>query len=111
MEPLLAIYSGFSLDIFGYGGNGVSNGGTSYPEDRMGEVLQSALDELEFCMGDVSTQYGSLRAQYGHAEPFNIKLVVLKQLSYRYANSSRSYVELGNEDWFSGTYPYRVSAL
>ena len=79
MEPLLAIYSGFSLDIFGYGGNGVSNGGTSYPEDRMGEVLQSALDELEFCMGDVSTQYGSLRAQYGHAEPFNIKLVVLKQ--------------------------------
>ena len=75
MEPLLAIYAGFSLDVQGYGGNGVSNGGTSYPEDRMGEVLQSALDELEYCMGDTSTYYGSLRAQHGHPAPFQIKFV------------------------------------
>lgn len=68
MEPVLAVYSGYSLDQ------------TSYPEDRMGEVLQSALDELEYCMGDVSTTYGALRARDGHPEPFDIK-----------------YVELGNE--------------
>ena len=90
MEPLLAIYAGFSLDIFGYG----ALGGTSYPEDQMQSVLQSALDELEYCMGDTTTYYGNLRAQHGHPEPFAI-----------------NYVELGNEDWFSGTYPYRFPIL
>lgn len=42
-ETLLAIYAGYSLD------------GTSYPEENMQEVLQEALDELEFCLGDTST--------------------------------------------------------
>ena len=61
IEPVLAIYAGYSLD------------GNSYPEDQMDEVLQSALDELEYCMGDTSTKYGALRAQHGHPEPFSIK--------------------------------------
>jgi alpha-N-arabinofuranosidase len=68
MEPVLAIYAGYSLDH------------TSYPKGRMGEVLQSALDELEYCMGDTGTQWGALRAQHGHPAPFQI-----------------NYVELGNE--------------
>ena len=61
IEPVLAVYAGYSLD------------GTSYPEDRMAEVLQSALDELEYCMGDTSTKYGALRARDGHPDPFSIK--------------------------------------
>ncbi|MCJ1322698.1 hypothetical protein MMC15_008047 [Xylographa vitiligo] len=88
LEPLLAIYSGLSLDIFGY------PGGTSYPENRMGDVVQYALDELEYCMGNTSTYWGARRASDGHPEPFQI-----------------NYIELGNEDWFSGTYPYRFPIL
>jgi alpha-L-arabinofuranosidase len=83
MEPILGLYAGYSLDIYGLEG-------TSYPEDRMDEVLQEAIDELEYCMGDASTKGGALRAKHGHPEPFRI-----------------NYVEVGNEDWFSLTYPYR----
>ena len=68
IERVLAIYSGYSLNIQG-------NEGQSYPEEYMGSVLQEALDELEFCMGNTSTPYGALRAQYGHPEPFQIKCV------------------------------------
>lgn len=87
IEPVLAVYSGFSLDIYG-------QSGVSYPEDRMGEILQEALDELEYCMGDVSTTWGARRAADGHPAPFKI-----------------NFVEVGNEDWFSGTYPYRWNAM
>jgi len=83
LERILAVYAGFSLDVWG-------QAGPSYPEDRMDEILQDALNELEFCMGNTSTKYGALRAEYGHPEPFDIK-----------------FVEIGNEDWFSTTYPYR----
>ncbi|KAI9689643.1 MAG: hypothetical protein M1820_010141 [Bogoriella megaspora] len=83
IEPVLAVYAGFSLDIYG-------QVGTSFPEDRMQQILQEALDELEYCTGDTSTKYGALRAQHGHPEPFQI-----------------NFVEVGNEDWFSDTYPYR----
>ena len=43
-EPLLAVYAGYSLD------------GTSYPEANLDEVLQEALDEIEFVIGDTSTK-------------------------------------------------------
>jgi len=82
MEPLLAVYAGYSLD------------GTSYPLSHMDEVLEEILGELEFCLGDVSTKWGSYRAELGHPEPFPIR-----------------YVEVGNEDWFSSTYPYRFNYL
>ena len=82
MEPVLAIYAGYSLDK------------TSVPESQMGDVLQTALDELEYCTGDTSTTWGARRAADGHPEPFQI-----------------NYVELGNEDWFSSTYPYRFPVL
>lgn len=87
MEPLLAVYAGFSLDIWG-------QEGTSFPEDRMGDVLDDILNELEYIMGDTSTPYGALRASHGHAAPFDIKMI-----------------EIGNEDWFSSTYPYRFPIL
>ena len=43
MEPLLAVYAGYSLD------------GTSYPPENMYEVLQEVMNELEFCLGNTST--------------------------------------------------------
>ena len=87
LEVVLGIYAGYSLDIYGLQG-------ASYPLERMGEVAQEALDELEYCMGDKSTRYGALRAQHGHPEPFRIR-----------------FVEIGNEDWFSDTYPYRWAIM
>ena len=87
IEPLLAVYAGFSLDILG-------QEGTSFPEDRMGEVLEDILNELEYITGDVSTKWGALRAEHGHPEPFAL-----------------GHIEIGNEDWFSITYPYRFPFL
>lgn len=60
----------------------------------MDEILQDALDELEYIMGSTDTKYGALRASHGREEPFSIK-----------------FIEVGNEDWFSTTYPYRWKAL
>ncbi|KAL9105728.1 MAG: hypothetical protein Q9227_009141 [Pyrenula ochraceoflavens] len=68
MEPVLAVYAGFSLDIYG-------QSGTSYPPNRMNEVLQEILDELEYCTGNSSTRYGAMRAAHGHPEPFQINYV------------------------------------
>ncbi|KAK5038350.1 hypothetical protein LTS07_001820 [Exophiala sideris] len=87
IEPVLAVYAGYSLDVWG-------QDGVSFPEDRMGDVLQDILNELEFVTGDISTPYGALRASYGHPEPFSL-----------------NFVEIGNEDWFSSTYPYRFPIL
>ncbi|KAI9719501.1 MAG: hypothetical protein M1828_006208 [Chrysothrix sp. TS-e1954] len=87
MEPLLAIYSGYSLDISG-------QTGASFPASDIPMFVQDALDELEFCMGSTDTHWGGIRASLGHPEPFQI-----------------NYVELGNEDFFSPTYSYRFPIL
>lgn len=76
--PILAVYAGYSLDK------------TSYPASQMGSIIQEALDELEYCMGTTDTKFGALRASHGHPEPFDIK-----------------FIEIGNEDYLSTTYPYR----
>jgi len=82
MEPVLAVYSGYSLD------------GTSYPEKYMPEVLEDIMAELEFLLGNTSTYWGGKRAEYGHPDPYVI-----------------NYVEIGNEDMFSCTYNYRFPYL
>ncbi|KAF2458472.1 glycoside hydrolase superfamily [Lineolata rhizophorae] len=87
IEPVIGVYAGFSLDIYG-------QVGTDWPEDRMDEVLDEALGLLEYCMGDTSTKWGAMRAEHGHPEPFDV-----------------NFVEVGNEDWFSATYPYRWNAM
>ena len=87
LERVLGIYAGYSLAVSGAEGS-------SYPQEAMPEILQSALDELEYCMGDSSTFYGALRAKHGHPEPFSINLL-----------------EIGNEDFFSSTYPSRFQYL
>ncbi|GLT77817.1 hypothetical protein SLA2020_493740 [Shorea laevis] len=43
--------------------------------------VQEALDGIEFARGDPSSRWGSVRAEMGHPEPFNLK-----------------YVAVGNED-------------
>lgn len=93
MEPLLAVYAGFSLNIHNYD-HGNSTGANEWPMHKMPEILQEALDELEYCTGPVDTYWGRQRALHGHPEPFKINMV-----------------EIGNEDWFSHHYPARAKFL
>lgn len=76
IEPVLAVYSGFSLDIFG-------QDGVSFPEDHMGEILDDILNELEYVTGGSDTPYGALRAAHGHPDPFELNYVEGKQPPWR----------------------------
>jgi alpha-N-arabinofuranosidase len=83
MEPLLAVYAGYSLRQ-----QRVAAGEDLKP------YVQDALDEIEYITGDTSTTWGAQRAKDGHPAPFPLH-----------------YVEVGNEDWFdrSNTYDARFS--
>ena len=83
MEPLLAVYAGYSL-----------RQERVAPGDDLKPYVQDALDEIEYITGDATTTWGARRAQDGHPAPFALH-----------------YVEIGNEDWFdrSNTYDARFS--
>jgi len=68
MEPILAIWDGLYLND------------TIVSEADLQPYVQSALDELEFLMGDASTEWGAKREALGYG-PFQI-----------------NFVEVGNED-------------
>ena len=55
--------------------------------------IQEALDWLEYCNGDTSTNYGKLRMFHGYKEPFNVR-----------------YWEIGNETWAMGAEAYAARA-
>jgi alpha-N-arabinofuranosidase len=57
---------------------------------RRSEYPSEVIDDTD--LG--TSRWGAKRAEYGHPEPFKI-----------------GYVEIGNEDFFSCTYPYRFSYL
>ena len=82
-EPLLAVYTGYSLN-----GDHIDAGPLLKP------YVEDALDEIEYVMGDSKTVWGAKRAADGHPVPFKL-----------------TYVELGNEDWFdrSGSYDGRFT--
>ncbi|KAK5113070.1 hypothetical protein LTR62_003649 [Meristemomyces frigidus] len=85
MEPILAVWDGHYLD------------GTVLTEAELAPYIQSALDELEFLMGDASTSWGAMREAMGYG-PFPI-----------------NFVEVGNEDSLSAGGPtyraYRFQAF
>jgi alpha-N-arabinofuranosidase len=78
MEPVLAIYAGYSL-----GGQVVKPGPDLEP------YVQDALDEIEYATGGTDTKWGAVRARDGHPAPFKL-----------------SYVEVGNEDSFDRARTY-----
>ncbi|KAL4892521.1 glycoside hydrolase superfamily [Aspergillus ambiguus] len=69
IEPILAVWGGMALN------------GALIPEDELDFYVQDALNELEFLMGSVDTEYGALRASIGHPKPWKVR-----------------FVEIGNED-------------
>lgn len=77
-SPVLAVYAGYTL-------NGTSDTGTTLSND-----ITDAVNELHYVLDDASTSWGAARAANGHSAPYNV-----------------SYVEIGNEDFFSTTYSTR----
>ncbi|GGH13800.1 alpha-L-arabinofuranosidase [Sphingobacterium alkalisoli] len=58
------------------------NTGEVVPLDELDTYIQDALDLIEFANGDVHTKWGKLRAEMGHPEKFNLKML-----------------GIGNENW------------
>ena len=78
MEPLLAVYAGYSL-----------KGEHIQPGKDLEPFVQSAIDEVEYVTGDASTRWGAMRARDGHPAPFPLH-----------------YIEIGNEDEFDKSKSY-----
>lgn len=75
LDIVIGIWAGLSLD------------GEVTPEADFQAVIDEGLDQIEFIRGAADSKWGSVRAELGHPEPFEL-----------------NYVEIGNEDWLAG-YP------
>jgi alpha-N-arabinofuranosidase len=56
-------------------------------------TLEQIMDEIEYCNGSVDTHYGSIRAEMGHPEPFNVKYWQIgnEQLGEEYEKTMANY--------------------
>lgn len=52
---------------------------------NLGGYIQETLDLIEYCNGDISTPYGSMRAANGHPEPFGLRLIEIGNENYNYS--------------------------
>ena len=77
-EIVLGVFAGYALN------------GDSVPPEEMGPFIESALNEIEYVIGNTSTVWGAKRAADGHPAPFPL-----------------TYVEIENEDFFSSDYNVR----
>lgn len=55
------------------------------------QYIQDALDLIEFANGDATTEYGAIRAEMGHPEPFNLTML-----------------GIGNEQWHTEKNQFRA---
>ncbi len=78
MEPLLAVYAGYSLRQQHVD-----------PGTNLVSYVQDALDEIEYVTGDAHTKWGAQRVKDGHPKPFKL-----------------TCVEVGNEDFFDRSHSY-----
>lgn len=83
-EPLPVVNVGLSCQ---YQNNGEH---CHVPVGELGDYIQDALDLIEFANGDASTEWGKVRSDMGHPEPFNLK-----------------FIGIGNEQW-GAEYPARL---
>lgn len=67
-EPLPVISCGLSCQ---YESNEV------VPMDELEPYIQDALDLIEFANGPVTSTWGKVRAEMGHPEPFNLKMIAV----------------------------------
>ncbi|HEO71654.1 MAG TPA: DUF1080 domain-containing protein, partial [Candidatus Hydrogenedentes bacterium] len=63
------------------------------PPEELDDYIQEALNWLEYCNGDASTDFGALRAEHGYPDPFDVR-----------------FWEIGNETWVMGVEAYAERA-
>ncbi len=83
-EPLPVLSCGLSCQFENHDPN------ENCAVDKLQPYIQDALDLIEFANGPVTSKWGKLRADMGHAAPFNLK-----------------FIAIGNEQWGS-LYPERL---
>lgn len=57
---------------------------------HLGDYIQEALDAVEYANGDVTTRWGRLRAEMGHPEPFNLRMLEIGNENYNNSLNSNS---------------------
>lgn len=60
------------------------------PYDQIEEYIDEALDAIEYCNGDVTTEWGAKRAANGHPEPFNMRLIEIGNENYNYSSENNN---------------------
>ncbi len=90
-EPIPVLPAGVPCQNSGTGGHGQQGG---IPMCEMDDYVQEVLDLIEWANGDKKSKWGKLRAQAGHAEPFNLK-----------------YIGIGNEDLITDIFEERFSMI
>ena len=91
---------------------GIWHGGCT-PYDQIDGWIQECLDALEYANGDASTEYGKLRAENGHPEPFGLEYIEIGNENYNYhmddnRDQSDHYPERYRQfyDAIKAKYPY-----
>lgn len=60
----MAVYAGYSLN------------GQSVPENDFDWVVQDAVNQIQYAIGDAAfNQFAAMRAADGHPSPFNLKVI------------------------------------
>ena len=67
--------------------------------DALDPYIQDVLDLIEFANGETTTQWGKLRADMGHPEPFNLKMVGVgnEQWGTQYVDRLKIFMKVLNE--------------
>lgn len=82
--------------------------GWSQPYTDLDDYIKEALDAIEYCNGDISTEWGARRAANGHPEPFNLRLIEVGNENYQananeqsdhYAERYRAFYDAIKAEW------------
>ena len=76
-EPLPVLNVGMACQYQNW-----NNESAHVPVDQLQPYIQDCLDLIEFANGSATSQWGKVRAEMGHTEPFNLK-----------------FIAVGNEQW------------
>ncbi|WP_372648563.1 alpha-L-arabinofuranosidase C-terminal domain-containing protein [Draconibacterium sp.] len=90
-EPVPVLAAGVPCQNSSCGGHGQQGG---IPLCEMDAYVQEVLDLIEWANGDKTTEWGKVRAEAGHPEPFNLK-----------------YIGIGNEDLITDVFEERFTMI
>jgi len=92
-EPLPVVSCGLACQ-YQNGNSGAKDAAHGYAEKAhvaiadLEPYVQDALDLIEFANGDASTKWGKVRADMGHPEPFNLKMIGVGNEQWDYEDNA-----------------------